>query len=124
MDRLNGKVVIVTGGAAGIGAAVARQCVAEGARVTIADVNDQEGQRLAEACGASARYAHLDVIDARGWDDVVAGTEAAWLSGLPARLRMTGAKNSWKVKIAEVGKPGSTATGLPPMTARQSGFPA
>ena len=78
MDRLNGKVVIFTGGAAGIGAAVARQCVAEGARVTIADVNDQEGQRLAEACGASARYAHLDVIDARGWDDVVAGTEAAF----------------------------------------------
>ena len=78
MDRLNGKVVIVPGGAAGIGAAVARQCVAEGARVTIADVNDQEGQRLAEACGASARYAHLDVIDARGWDDVVAGTEAAF----------------------------------------------
>ena len=78
MDRLNGKVVIVTGGAAGIGAAVARQCVAEGACVTIADVNDQEGQRLAEACGASARYAHLDVIDAAGWDEVVAGTEAAF----------------------------------------------
>ena len=78
MDRLNGKVVIVTGGAAGNGAAVARQCVAEGARVTIADVNDQEGERLAVACGASALYAHLDVIDARGWDDVVAGTEAAF----------------------------------------------
>jgi len=78
MDRLNEKVVIVTGGAVGIGAEVARQCVAEGARVTIADVNDEEGQRLAEACGASARYAHLDVVDAGGWDQVVAGTEAAF----------------------------------------------
>jgi 3alpha(or 20beta)-hydroxysteroid dehydrogenase len=78
MERLNGKVVIVTGGAVGIGAEVARQCVAEGARVTIADVNDEEGQRLAEACGAPARYAHLDVIDADGWDEVVAGTEAAF----------------------------------------------
>jgi hypothetical protein len=41
----------------------------------------------------------------------------------PARARITGATKAWKVKIAEVGKPGSTAKGLPPITARQSGLP-
>ena len=43
--------------------------------------------------------------------------------GRPAMARMTGARNSWNVKIAEVGKPGSTATGTPSCTARHSGLP-
>ena len=43
--------------------------------------------------------------------------------GRPARARITGATKAWKVKIAEVGNPGSTASGLPSTTARQSGLP-
>ena len=43
--------------------------------------------------------------------------------GRPARRRSTGATMSWKVNMAEVGKPGSTTTGLPSQTARQSGLP-
>ena len=43
--------------------------------------------------------------------------------GSPARARITGATKAWKVKIAEVGNPGSTASGLPSITARQSGLP-
>ena len=38
MSRLEGKVVLVTGGARGIGAAIARAAVAEGAKVVIGDV--------------------------------------------------------------------------------------
>ena len=38
-------------------------------------------------------------------------------------LRSTGATMSWKVNIADVGKPGSTTTGLPSHTARHSGLP-
>jgi len=78
MNRLADKVVLVTGGAQGIGSEVARQCVAEGARVAIADVSDDEGQRLAAACGAPARYFHLDVSDAHRWDEVVAAAESAF----------------------------------------------
>ena len=55
------------------------------------------------------------------------GTRASTVSeasaGSPARARITGATKAWKVKIADVGKPGSTATGLPSATARQSGLP-
>ena len=52
-----------------------------------------------------------------------ASTMRAASGGSPARARITGATKAWKVKIAEVGKPGSTASGLPSTTARQSGLP-
>ncbi len=55
------------------------------------------------------------------------GTSASTLrdasGGKPALARITGATKAWKVKIAEVGNPGSTTSGLPSATARQSGLP-
>ena len=60
-------------------------------------------------------------------DAMRSGTRASMVcaasGGKPARARITGATKAWKVKIAEVGKPGSTATGLPSATARHSGLP-
>ena len=61
MGRLDGKVAIVTGGASGIGAATARRFVAEGARVVIADLNDEAGEGVARALGSAAAYRHADV---------------------------------------------------------------
>src|SRR5207249_9199055 len=61
MGRLDGKVAIVTGGASGIGAATARRFVAEGARVVIADVNDEAGEGVARGLGAAAAHRHTDV---------------------------------------------------------------
>ena len=52
-----------------------------------------------------------------------ASTVRAASGGRPASARITGATKAWKVKIAEVGNPGSTAMGLPSATARQSGLP-
>ena len=49
--ELYGKTAIVTGGARGIGAAIARSLVAEGAHVVIADVLDGEAKGLAEGLG-------------------------------------------------------------------------
>ncbi|MEJ7935789.1 glucose 1-dehydrogenase [Sphingobium sp. AN558] len=73
--RLENKVAIVTGGAGGIGTAVARAFSREGAKVMLADVADQAGQEVARSCGPDTRYSHLNVADENEWLEVVAETE-------------------------------------------------
>ena len=72
MSRLDGKVALVTGAARGIGAAIARAMVAEGAKVVIGDVSDRDGEVLATDIGASATYVHLDVTKPDDWETAVA----------------------------------------------------
>ncbi len=59
MTRLDGKVAVITGGASGIGEATARLFAAEGARVVIADIQDDRGEALARELGAL--YQRTDV---------------------------------------------------------------
>ena len=59
--RLDGKVAVITGGASGMGAATVRKFVAEGARVVIADVQEEKGRALAEDIGPEAVFAFADV---------------------------------------------------------------
>ena len=73
MSRLDGKIVVVTGGARGIGAEIARAMIAEGAKVIIGDVLERDGETLAKELGASAKYVHLDVTKPDDW-------EIAWRS--------------------------------------------
>ncbi|HEV7193872.1 MAG TPA: glucose 1-dehydrogenase [Jatrophihabitantaceae bacterium] len=68
---LDGKVAIITGASRGQGAAAARRFVDEGARVVIADVNDEAGKDLAQELGEAAYYRHLDVAEEDDWDAVV-----------------------------------------------------
>lgn len=70
--RLRNKVAIVTGGAQGQGAAIARAFVAEGARVAIADVADEPGELLAKELGDDAIFVHHDVSDEASWHALVA----------------------------------------------------
>jgi 3alpha(or 20beta)-hydroxysteroid dehydrogenase len=67
MGRMDGKVAIITGGARGQGASHARRFVAEGARVVVGDVLDDDGAALADALGNSARFSHLDVTSEDSW---------------------------------------------------------
>jgi 2-hydroxycyclohexanecarboxyl-CoA dehydrogenase len=67
--KLTGRRAIVTGGAKGIGAAIARRLVLDGARVVIADLDMDAGQQLAVEIGASA--VQLDVTDLNRVRDVL-----------------------------------------------------
>lgn len=70
--RLEGKVALITGAARGQGEAEARLLAAEGARVVLADVLDDDGGRVAEELGEAAAYEHLDVTRPADWERVVA----------------------------------------------------
>lgn len=60
---LAGKVVLVTGGASGIGEAIVRRFAGQGAQVGFLDIKDDEGHALAGELGASVRYVHADLKD-------------------------------------------------------------
>lgn len=70
MGKLDGRTAIITGAAGGQGEAQARLFAAEGARVLIADIKDDEGRSLAAELDGSARFFHLDVSSRRGWDAI------------------------------------------------------
>jgi NAD(P)-dependent dehydrogenase (short-subunit alcohol dehydrogenase family) len=60
---LAGKVVLVTGGASGIGEAIVRRFAAQGARVGFLDIKDEEGRALAAELGEAVRYVRADLTD-------------------------------------------------------------
>ena len=66
--RLSRKTALVTGGASGLGEAIARRYVAEGARVVIADIDALAGQAVAHSLGEAANFARLDVSCPADWD--------------------------------------------------------
>src|ERR1700738_2020082 len=75
MARFDGKVILISGGARGQGAAEARMLVAEGAKVVIGDVRVDEGKKLAADLGNMARFVRHDVTSEAEWTDVVAAAE-------------------------------------------------
>ena len=68
MGRVEGKTAMITGGASGIGAATARLLVREGARVVIADVQVEAGQKLSSELGTAAMFLQLDVSKEDDWN--------------------------------------------------------
>ena len=75
MDRLTGKVALISGGARGQGAAEARLFVREGAAVVFGDVLDDDGKKVEadiRAAGGRATYVHLEVTREADWRAAVA----------------------------------------------------
>lgn len=79
--RLDGKVALITGGASGMGASMARIFAGEGAKVVVADLLEDEGKRVAaditQANGA-ALFHRLDVSSEAAWKAAVEATLAAF----------------------------------------------
>ena len=63
MKRLENKVAIITGGASGIGKAATEKFVAEGARVAIWDVNEEQGNALESQLGESTKFYKVNTAD-------------------------------------------------------------
>ena len=79
MNKLQGKVAIITGGASGMGEATAHQFAAHGARaIVIADVQDEKGQKVATSIGSNiCTYIHCDVSDEEQVKNLVDSTVKA-----------------------------------------------
>lgn len=69
MSRLEGKVVVVTGAAVGLGKAMAEKIREEGAKVVVTDLDAGNGQRLANSIGAM--FIQQDIADEGGWSKLV-----------------------------------------------------
>ena len=96
---INGVSGVVTGGASGIGAAVARALAARGTRVVVADLQEEKGTALAEEIGGA--FVKVDVTRT---DDIVAAVEKAETMG-PLRVLVCSAGIGWAQRT--VGKDGS-----------------
>ncbi|QES48757.1 short-chain dehydrogenase [Streptomyces venezuelae] len=79
MGKLDGRVVIITGAARGQGEQEARLFAAEGAKVLLGDVLDEQGAQVAKDIGEdSARYVRLDVSREEDWAAAVAAAKEAF----------------------------------------------
>ena len=79
MDRVKGKVAIVTGAASGIGRATASLLAKEGAKVVIADIDGVNGRKVAEEIrreGGEALFVKHDVTTESDWSEVIEKTLA------------------------------------------------
>lgn len=100
--RVEGKVAFVTGGASGLGEAMVRLLVAEGARVVIADIAVERGEALAGEIGEGgrrARFVRLDVSDEADWNRAM-DEAIAWAGKLNVMVNNAGVALSGDMEMS------------------------
>src|SRR3954469_3823034 len=97
---VNGAAAIVTGGASGLGEATARDLAAQGAKVVVADLNEEKGKAIADEIGGG--FVRGEVSDAA---QVRAAEDAAVATGVPLRVVVNSAGIGWASRT--VGRDGS-----------------
>ncbi len=78
MNRLDGKIALITGGARGMGAAMAELFVKAGATVVITDIDEREGAQTAQKIGESCRFVQQDVTQEDDWQRTVTEIETRY----------------------------------------------
>ena len=78
MNRLDGKVALISGAARGIGAETARLMIEAGAKLAIGDVLDERGRETARVLGEAAVYVHLDVTSETDWQAAIDAVLGRW----------------------------------------------
>jgi 3alpha(or 20beta)-hydroxysteroid dehydrogenase len=101
--RLAGKVALVTGGAQGIGAAIARKLAEHGARVVIGDIQHDKGRAIAAEIGEAASFVPLDVTEPDSWSTAVASV-AARHGGLDVLINNAGDGTGGPIEHQDVGR--------------------
>lgn len=76
MNRVAGKVALITGAASGLGRADAELLAAEGAKVVLTDINEDAGREAAQAIGENAHFIKHDVASEDDWQKVISETVA------------------------------------------------
>jgi NAD(P)-dependent dehydrogenase (short-subunit alcohol dehydrogenase family) len=98
---LDGKAILITGGARGIGAATAANCAVEGASVIICDLNEAQGAETARTInsrGGNASYMHSDIGDEKSVDNLFASIRSKY-------GRLDGAVNNAGIEVAPASTP-------------------
>ncbi len=136
MDRLKGKVAVVTGGSNGIGKAICEMFAAEGAAVLIADIDEEAGERLAQSIRAKGQTAKFCRADSSSSSDaaraVAAGLE--WHGGIdilcnnaaytgPFRAVLESTEHEWNrcIQVSLMGTHYFTRESLPSMIKQERG---
>lgn len=112
--NLNGKVVLITGASSGIGAAIAKECVKDGAKVIATDILEQVGEELVKEMGENAVFLKLDITRPEEWASVAGRAKDifgpitglvnnAGYTGLAVPLTQVSDEDFWKTISIDLG---------------------
>ena len=93
MDRVAGKIALVTGAASGLGKAIAERLAAEGATVVLTDIDADAGAAVAASIGKGATFHRHDVTSGDDWARIIGGVAPDFIIAKCARSALISVVN-------------------------------